>query len=251
VALLLLGVVVWFVAPGGPAPQADAQAGPTQFVVTSVFDGADVDPGDGLCESAAGTCTLRAALQEANLEPGTNVVLLQAGTYSLGIEETPFTDAETGDLDVQDDLVLQGVGAGDTIVEGDGNDRVFDLTAVAAATISVEIEGLTIRGGETASNGGALRVGAGVTLTLSDVALRGNSRRHGRGDFHAGDGPDNRELRNRLKHRGEARRRYHSGCRRHRHLRKCTDQQFRRHGGRLDPSAERRHELEPGGEPAA
>jgi CSLREA domain-containing protein len=36
------------------------------FVVSSIGDDGDESPGEGICATAQGTCTLRAALEEAN-----------------------------------------------------------------------------------------------------------------------------------------------------------------------------------------
>ena len=40
------------------------------FVVNSVSDLVDAEPGDGICVTSAGSCTLRAAIQEANASAG-------------------------------------------------------------------------------------------------------------------------------------------------------------------------------------
>ncbi len=45
------------------------------FTVTSTGDQADKTPGDGICLTSVGTCTLRAAIQEANLDPGADAIL--------------------------------------------------------------------------------------------------------------------------------------------------------------------------------
>jgi CSLREA domain-containing protein len=78
------------------------QAGPS-FSVTSAGDEADASPGDGVCASAAGTCTLRAAIQEANLSsganrvefsipgPGPHTILLAQPLPSLSDESGPTT----------------------------------------------------------------------------------------------------------------------------------------------------------------
>ena len=53
----------------GPASVVTA-ATPSTFVVDSIGDGADVSGSDGICRTASGECTLRAAIQEANRDPG-------------------------------------------------------------------------------------------------------------------------------------------------------------------------------------
>ncbi len=44
------------------------------FVVNSTGDTGDKTPGDGICLTSAGTCTLRAAISEANLHAGPDVI---------------------------------------------------------------------------------------------------------------------------------------------------------------------------------
>lgn len=44
------------------------------YVVTSVSDAPDAIPGDGICATATGACTLRAAIQEANSTPGPQTI---------------------------------------------------------------------------------------------------------------------------------------------------------------------------------
>src|SRR5436190_15328467 len=58
---------------------------PPTFTVNSVADVADVNPGDGVCETAAGNhvCTLRAAVMEANHFSGATVVIPDLGASYL------------------------------------------------------------------------------------------------------------------------------------------------------------------------
>src|SRR5258708_12676964 len=51
------------------------------YVVDSTADAPDVKPGDHLCVTAAATCTLRAAIQEANAVGGANTVIVPAARY--------------------------------------------------------------------------------------------------------------------------------------------------------------------------
>src|SRR5688572_13580573 len=53
--------------------------------VNSTADQSDANPGDGLCATGAGVCTLRAAIQEANALPGADTITLPPGVYSLGL----------------------------------------------------------------------------------------------------------------------------------------------------------------------
>ena len=53
------------------------------FTVTSTLDQTDAVPGDGVCATASSTCTLRAAIQEANILPGPDTIKLGTGVYML------------------------------------------------------------------------------------------------------------------------------------------------------------------------
>ena len=55
------------------------------FDVNDTTDAVDDNPGDGVCHTAANTCTLRAAIQEANAWPGPDAIRLPAGIYNLTI----------------------------------------------------------------------------------------------------------------------------------------------------------------------
>jgi CSLREA domain-containing protein len=44
------------------------------FSVDSTIDAVDAVPGDGICASEAGKCTLRAAIQEANALVGPDTI---------------------------------------------------------------------------------------------------------------------------------------------------------------------------------
>ncbi len=81
-ALVLLGGLVF---PGGRVFAGGA--GPT-FTVTLVNEGSDAHPGDGVCATASGPCTLRAALQEANANVDMNTILFAlpgSGIRSMSI----------------------------------------------------------------------------------------------------------------------------------------------------------------------
>ncbi|WP_341955858.1 hypothetical protein [Microbacterium sp. LWH13-1.2] len=74
-----LGLIAGAVVVAGPAMSAPSH----ELVITSTaFSGIDQTPGDGVCLTAAGTCTLRAALEESNAlkgAPGAVVISVQPG----------------------------------------------------------------------------------------------------------------------------------------------------------------------------
>jgi hypothetical protein len=153
---------------------AAGPASAVQFVVTDVKDAVDATI-DGACVSTLGTCTLRAAVQEANATAAPDEIVLPAGKYVLKLKGAGEDAAATGDLDVLNDLTIAGAGAKTTQVIGK-NDRVLEIGAGVEATVS----GVTIAKGKLgakgdlgdAFNGGGIR--SDGSLTLTDAVVTGN-----------------------------------------------------------------------------
>ena len=103
----------------------------------TVLDGVDVAHGDGVCATAAATCSLRAAVQEANALVGADIIVLPAGTYPLTLSGPGEDAAATGDLDISEDLTIDGAGAAVTIVDGRAEDRVFDIAQSDSITVNI------------------------------------------------------------------------------------------------------------------
>ena len=93
------------------------------LTVNSTDDAVDIDPGDGICEiSDGGPCTLRAAIQEANALAnvgGADRIDVPAGVYRLTLDGIDDQQANTGDLDITEDLILQGAGPNETVIDAD------------------------------------------------------------------------------------------------------------------------------------
>src|SRR2546427_7295051 len=118
------------------------------FTVNDTADAVDAVPGDGFCATAGGTCTLRAAIQEANALPGPDTIMVPPGTYLLTIEGRDEDAPVTGDLDITDDVTITGAGADRTILDGNGIDRIFDIELpTSRVAIVVAIAALTSRNG--------------------------------------------------------------------------------------------------------
>lgn len=155
------------------------------YVVTSTADLPDTDVGDGVCLASNGGCTLRAAILQANFTAGADTIILPAGVFLL---TRPGDDdlAVLGDLDITDNLTIQGAGSGVTIVDGNGavtGDRVFQIISNAKETT---FKGLTVRNGKKVTNtfdegGGVYWDGSGSHLHLIDVAVENNAARYGGG----------------------------------------------------------------------
>ncbi len=105
------------------------------FVVNSTTDAVDNLIGDGVCATAAGDCTLRAAVQEANHDSIADTIDLPMGTYSLTLGGSGEDAAATGDLDILWEVTIEGDGGGNTIVDASlltPRDRVFHVIGTAA-----------------------------------------------------------------------------------------------------------------------
>ena len=142
------------------------------FNVTTTLDGADINPGDGICRSTFGSrCTLRAAIQEANALSGVDTINVPAGTFILtrsGFDDT----AVNGDLDINSTLIINGAGQNATIIDGNDLDRVFHITG----GFKVVMKNLTIQNGSqtgTGLGGGGI-ANFGGTLSLAGVTLTSN-----------------------------------------------------------------------------
>jgi CSLREA domain-containing protein len=181
-----MGAAVILATMLGPTVAAYA----AEFVVDSTADAPDANAGDGVCATASGRCTLRAAVMETNALPGKNTIRVPEGTYRLRIADPanpaeidapPFTSA-AGDLSITNDLDLLGAGAEETIVDGNQIDRVFDIPP-SGKNPTIKISGLTIRNGNPGvpasptaffqGGGGGVR-NFGGTLTLQDDIIRDN-----------------------------------------------------------------------------
>ena len=169
------------------ADRAGAPAGST-YVVNNTADLPDPDPANPVCAAPNGTCTLRAAVQDANFAGGVHTITLPAGVYVL---TRPGYDDEAlvGDLDIKHDLTIQGAGSGATIVDGNGvvtGDRIFQ---VLSGTQEVNLRGLTIRNGRSLSStvgvigGGGLYIEGAGQMQLSDVIIQGNTAQNGGGIY--------------------------------------------------------------------
>lgn len=148
------------------------------FTVDSTADAIDAAPGNGVCATAAGKCTLRAAIQEANALGGANTINVPSGPYFITIAGANEDAAASGDLDITGNLTIIGTGASFPVISGGGIDRVFDVQASGVVTLSR----LTIQNGNTSSAdaaGGGIR-NAG-NLTLLDISVRNNTVQSGDG----------------------------------------------------------------------
>lgn len=171
-------------------------------------------PNDDL--TVNGNCTLREAIQSANLDigmdacgagSGPDVISLPAEVYSLTLAGANEDANLTGDLDITDSLVINGAGLGVTFIDGNGLDRILHVVN----TSTIGLSALTIRNGLVTGSGAGLFTngtavindaqfmsnvasfsGGGLTvggaLTLTNVAVRSNTaqNRYGGGVYVTG-----------------------------------------------------------------
>jgi CSLREA domain-containing protein len=152
---------------GWLATVGDAAA-TTTFVVNSTADAVDALPGNGICATADGICTLRAAVQEAQAVFDDYRIQLPAGTYLLTIPGVGESAGATGDLNLANRIVtFTGAGAQATIIDANGIDRA--LTGFSARVLMYD---LTVRNGASGGFGGCFSFLAGF-LILERVVVRG------------------------------------------------------------------------------
>src|SRR5688572_19379948 len=132
---------------------------PAVYDVTTVAD--VVNAGDGVL-------SLRESVLAANASVGVaDTINLPAGTYTLSLTGAGEDGAATGDLDLRDDVSIQGAGAATTILDGNLADRVFDIFSG-----TVTVTNLTLRNGRvlssfegiTEAQGGGIRSRGSVAL---------------------------------------------------------------------------------------
>lgn len=157
------------------------------FSVTTTADALDANVGDGLCATAAGGCSLRAALQEANATAEADTIELPAGTYNLTLLGISEDQGRSGDLDIRSEVVINGAGAAATILDGQKQDRVLQVHPQAFLTLNA----VTVRNGSLGQDA----TGAGIDnqegrlivndshLTLNYVFGMGGAINNFRGDL--------------------------------------------------------------------
>ena len=102
------------------------------FIVTVPWDGTDVNPGDGVCETVPGNriCTLRAAVMEANRAPGSTIEINRI--VMLDIPPSGTDDETTGDLNIVATVTIAGGDPATAVIDANGavtHDRAMRIEA--------------------------------------------------------------------------------------------------------------------------
>ena len=175
-----------------------APAHARNFAATVLNDGGDYDLTDGVCDAdpitpnipdprpghegeIIGQCTLRAAIQNANLTPEADTIELRGSIYALGVTGAGEDAAVTGDLDITTEVEILGRGYQQTFIEAKKlKDRIFDVKPGGKLTLT----GVALKDGKTAKgdfdpgapgqiSGGCIR--SAGSLTLREVFFVGCS----------------------------------------------------------------------------
>ncbi|MFN3850852.1 MAG: beta strand repeat-containing protein, partial [Spirosomataceae bacterium] len=144
------------------------------LTVNNLGDDGDATVGDGVCATAGGVCTLRAAIQEANASSCTPLIITFGinGTITLG-SNLP---------DITKNLTINGNGTSNTIISG--NNLYRSLNSISIDGLTVSIQNLKATNGFVAGSGfgGALDFDSnGGTLILNNVVLTDGRAGYGGG----------------------------------------------------------------------
>src|SRR5882724_173755 len=181
------------------------------FTVNRSDDIAPRGVGATCITAASADCTLREAVIKANANPGsiinfgagTNGVPITLSIANTGIDGThpngTNEDASLrGDLDVTASVTITGNGSANTIIQAgttnaNGIDKVFGLNPICTTSVSVSIDGVTIRNGfntqpfgsaDFSHTGGGLDFCApagAASLSITNSTISSNTVNHGYG----------------------------------------------------------------------
>jgi len=159
------------------------------FNVNSTLDQIDDNVGDGVCHTVTGTCTLRAAVMQANhlTAAGLATINVPSGTYLLTLPQTgPGGYSETNSelklttpLSAGQDVVVRGAGAAETIVDSNLQFKVFTIEASRAAML----KDMTLRNGGGVAGGGIYNAG---DLRLYRMVIENGQADRGGGIYNRG-----------------------------------------------------------------
>ncbi|HFC53495.1 MAG TPA: hypothetical protein ENJ43_03575 [Gammaproteobacteria bacterium] len=142
------------------------------FNVERSSDEPDKDPKDGLCQTAAGYCTLRAAVQQANARRGLDRIILPAGTFYPATGTAQGDSTGEGGFDITDDLSIEGAGAQQTtLTGGEARHRIFRVRNKARVTI----KSLTLKQGRAEGDGSVIHNEGSLALVDVTVVDAGGS----------------------------------------------------------------------------
>lgn len=131
------------------------------FEVNTQLDGIDANLADNICDAGGGQCTLRAAVMQANAlaAQGPHQINLPAGTYLLSgvLADDNENQDSVGDLDLKASLTIMGAGVADTVIQGQGSTRLFQVHNDPDQVMALTLRKLSLQNGNVVGrDGGAL-----------------------------------------------------------------------------------------------
>jgi CSLREA domain-containing protein len=136
----------------------------TTFTVNSTGDGADANPGNGTCAASGGDCTLRAAIQEANANAGTDTI-----NFNIPGSGVRTISPASALPDITDPVVIDGYtqpGASqNSLASGDNAVLLIELNGSVAGISN----GPTISAGGSTVRGLVINRFAGVGLRIKSA----------------------------------------------------------------------------------
>ncbi|MCM3872256.1 MAG: CSLREA domain-containing protein [Pyrinomonadaceae bacterium] len=123
----------------------------TTFTVNSTGDGVDSNLVDGVCNDGTGACTLRAAIQQANVAGGDSINFSTPSGSKIILTG--------GELLIDKGISIDGPGGGHIAVSGNNASRVLRVTGSPVFLTRLKItEGMAVGGAGIFNDGGDLTV---------------------------------------------------------------------------------------------
>lgn len=123
-------LIAWWVLAAMPG-----EALALNVIVTSTVDASDANPGNGVCATMSGACTLRAAIEETNASPGEDVINVPPNLFLLNL----------GTLVISDHVRILGTPFAATVIDGQGASTVIRIDGSRQRSgARVELHHLTI-----------------------------------------------------------------------------------------------------------
>ena len=125
-----------------------------------------------------GMISLREAIQASNSNAAVNSDTVAGEPAATAIDSITFADGLSmillgSELEITESLRISLGDSSGQIISGDNASRIFAINASGGDAVSVDVSGLTLQDG-VAESGGAIYVGAGQSLSLTNVTLTGN-----------------------------------------------------------------------------
>lgn len=186
------------------------------FTVNTTMDQIDDNTSDGICHTSANTCSLRAAIMQANRVStnGSVHIKVPAGRFTLSLAPTFDNGEASGDLNLTTPvspspyLYIDGDSSATTVIDANHTDRALSVSAGRIVFLSkltvlngndsdrlgagggIQNQGLLrlddciIENNYSASAGGGIASLLGSMLTLQHVTIRSNATAYSGGGLY-------------------------------------------------------------------